>query len=188
MITDWISNYIDAQRRVLDALDPTEIAGLITVVKQAHAANRQIFVCGNGGNAANAAHFVTDLGKNSSEAMPTPFRVLSINDNVSWLTAIGNDYNFNDVFVHQLRNYAQPGDLLMTSSVSGNSPNVVAALEWARDRGLVTVALVGAKKGRAAAVAEHVVVVQDTHYGRVEDVQMHILHMLCYAFVEMPML
>lgn len=184
MPNDWITQYIAAQHRALDSVPAEAVAPLLDVLCEANRARRQIFVCGNGGNAANASHFVTDLGKNASEAAPRPFRVLSINDNVSWLTAIGNDYTYDDVFVRQLGNYAQPGDVLITSSVSGNSPNVVRALEWSVEHGLTTIALVGAKRGRAAEIARHVVVIGDTHYGRVEDTQMNILHMLCYAFVE----
>lgn len=180
----WMNDYVDAQHRVLAGVKTDAIIPIAEMLHEANVANRQIFVCGNGGNAANASHFVTDLGKNASEAAPRPFRVLSINDNVSWLTAIGNDYSYTEVFVRQLTNYAQAGDVLITSSVSGNSPNVIRALEWARANGLKTVALIGAKRGRAAELAEHAVVIDDTHYGRVEDTQMLILHMLCYAFVE----
>jgi D-sedoheptulose 7-phosphate isomerase len=88
------------------------------------------------------------------------------------------------VFVGQLQNYARAGDVALTMSVSGNSPNVVKAIEWARAHGLRTIALVGAKRGRLAELAEHVVVIPSEHYGRVEDAHMGICHMLCYAFVE----
>jgi D-sedoheptulose 7-phosphate isomerase len=100
------------------------------------------------------------------------------------MTAIGNDYSFEDVFSRQLQNYARPGDLALCMSVSGSSPNLVRAMRWARDNGLSTVALVGARRGGLADVAEHVLVIPDTHYGRVEDAQMTICHMLCYAFME----
>lgn len=181
---DWINDYLAAQKRAVDSIKAADVAALIETLRAAHKAGAMIFACGNGGNAANASHFITDLGKNASEAMGHPFRCLSINDNVSWLTAIGNDYAYEDVFVRQLTNYAKAGDVLISSSVSGNSPNVVKALEWGRAHGLRTIALVGGKRGRCAELADQVVVVEDTHYGRVEDVQMHVLHMLCYAFVE----
>jgi glucokinase len=180
----WINRYLEAQHQVLDRVKPDGIAEVIELLQEANIEKRRIFVCGNGGNAANASHFVTDLGKNASEASPSPFRVLSINDNVSWMTAIGNDHAYEEVFVRQLVNHAEAGDVLITSSVSGSSPNVVRALEWAHAQGLKTIALVGARRGRAAELADRVIVVEDTHYGRVEDTQMQILHMLCYAFVE----
>jgi D-sedoheptulose 7-phosphate isomerase len=110
--------------------------------------------------------------------------VLSLADNVSWLTAIGNDYSFDDVFVRQLSNHAQKDDLLILSSVSGDSPNLVAAAEWGRDHGLKTVGLVGGRRGRLSGIVDRVVVIDDTHYGRVEDCQMMVLHMLCYAIIE----
>ena len=80
--------------------------------------------------------------------------------------------------------YVNPGDLVLTMSVSGNSPNLVNAIDWAKKNGLHTVALVGGKRGRLAELAEQVIVVNDTHYGRVEDAHMGICHMLCYAFME----
>ena len=182
---DWIGGYKAAQNRALDAVPPAAIATVIDLVREAGAAGRRIFVCGNGGNAANAAHFTTDLGKGASAVMPRPFKVLSLADNVAWMTAIGNDYSFDELFVRQLENHGERGDLLILSSVSGSSPNLVAAARWAREHGLVTVALVGGKRGTVAEHADHLIVVDDVHYGRVEDVQMNILHMLCYAFMEL---
>lgn len=81
---------------------------------------------------------------------------------------------------------ARAGDIAMALSVSGNSPNCVKALEWARKNGLRTVALVGAKHGRMAEIAEQALVINDTHYGRVEDAQMGICHLVCYGFIENP--
>jgi len=153
-----------------------------TVLKE----DRQIFVFGNGGSAANSSHFATDLGKGASDKLDKRFRVLSLTDNVSWITALGNDYSYEDVFVGQLKNYGRAGDLALSMSVSGNSPNCVKALEWAAKNGLHTVALVGAKRGRMAEIAEQVIVINDTHYGRVEDAHMGICHVLCYAFMENP--
>jgi D-sedoheptulose 7-phosphate isomerase len=112
--------------------------------------------------------------------------VQSLNDNVSWMTALANDYAYEDVFVGQLQNYGRSGDLVISLSVSGNSPNCVKALAWAKQHGLHTVALVGGRRGRMAEIADQSIVIQDTHYGRVEDAQMTICHLLCYAFIEHP--
>jgi len=183
-MNQWISDYVRAQKTALDSIPADAVAQLVQKLQAAHQADRQIFVFGNGGSAANASHFATDLGKGASDKVGKCFRVLSLNDNVSWMTALGNDYAYEDLFVRQLRNYAQPGDLVLTMSVSGNSPNLVKALEWAKQNGLHTVALVGAKRGRLAEIAEQVIVINDTHYGRVEDAHMGICHMACYAFME----
>lgn len=184
-LTDWLQNYRDRQQELYAQLPLDEIGGLIRLVGQTRDRDGQIFVFGNGGSAANASHFATDLGKGSSDATKgARFRVLTLNDNVAWMTALGNDYSYEEVFTRQLQNYARPGDLALVLSVSGNSPNLVHAIRWARAKGLATVALVGEKRGALAEIAEHVIVLPDGHYGRVEDAQMTICHMLAYAFME----
>jgi D-sedoheptulose 7-phosphate isomerase len=183
---EWIAGYLAAQKSTLDSIPVDAVDALIQRFQQALREDRQIFVFGNGGSAANASHFATDLGKGASDRLNRRFRVLSLNDNVSWMTALGNDYAYEDVFVRQLMNYARAGDLLLTLSVSGNSPNLVKALEWSRKNGLHTVALVGAKRGRMADLAHQSIIINETHYGRVEDAHMGICHMLCYAFMENP--
>jgi D-sedoheptulose 7-phosphate isomerase len=183
---DWIAQYLQAQKAALDSIPVAAVARLVETFRQALQADRQIFVLGNGGSAANASHFATDLGKGASDKLSRRFRVLSLNDNVSWLTALANDYAYDQVFVRQLANYGRAGDVVLALSVSGNSPNVVEALAWAKQHGLQTVALVGAKRGRMAEIADQVVVIDDTHYGRVEDAHMGICHLLAYAFMERP--
>jgi D-sedoheptulose 7-phosphate isomerase len=185
-MTTWITDYLERHRRMLAALPADQIAKLIEVLREAHKSDRQVFAIGNGGSAANASHFAVDLGKGASDVLPRRFRVLSLTDNVPWMTAIGNDYSYEDVFWRQLDNYGRPGDVLISISVSGNSPNLVKAMTKANERGLTTIALVGGKRGRMADLATHTIVIDDTHYGRVEDAQMTILHMLCYAFWEHP--
>jgi D-sedoheptulose 7-phosphate isomerase len=181
---DFIKKYIDGQVSALRSIPVAGVEKLITLFRKALDEDRQIFVCGNGGSAANASHFVTDLGKGSSDKTYKRFRCLSLNDNVSWMTALGNDYDYSEVFSRQLMNFARPGDLLMVMSVSGSSPNLVKAVEWAKSNGCVTIALVGGKKGKLAELSDHVLVIDDTHYGRVEDAHMGICHMIAYAFME----
>ena len=143
-----------------------------------------IYLCGNGGSAADAQHVAAEfVGRFLRERRALPAVALTCNTSI--LTAIGNDYSFDELFVRQLENHAERGDLLILSSVSGSSPNLHAAIRWAREHGLVTIALVGGKRGTVAEHADHLIVVDDVHYGRVEDVQMNILHMLCYAFMEL---
>jgi D-sedoheptulose 7-phosphate isomerase len=182
----WLQDYIALQHRALDSVPLAAIEQATATVRTAWAEDRQIFAVGNGGSAASASHFATDLGKGSSDKVGQRFRVLSLNDNVAWMTALANDYRYEDVFLRQLQNYARAGDVIIAASVSGSSPNLVRAFEWARAQGLRTIALVGAKRGALAEIAEQAIVVEDTHYGRVEDVHMHIYHMICYAFMEQP--
>jgi len=182
----WIDQYRASQRAATEAIPTDAVARLIATLRAALNEDRQVFVFGNGGSAANASHFATDLGKGASDKIGRRFRVLSINDNVSWITALGNDYAYEDVYVRQLMNYARPGDVVLVMSVSGNSPNVVKAVQWAREHKVWTAALVGAKRGRLADLADLAIVIPSEHYGRVEDAHMTICHMLCYAFIENP--
>ena len=182
----WVADYLKAQQAAHDSIPIDAVTQIIEKFRAALREDRQIFVFGNGGSAANASHFATDLGKGSSDKLGKRFRVLSLNDNVSWMTALGNDYAYEDVFVRQLMNYAKPGDLVLVMSVSGNSPNVVKAVEWASRNGMHTIALVGGKRGKLAEIAGQTIVINDTHYGRAEDAHMGICHMICYAFMENP--
>jgi D-sedoheptulose 7-phosphate isomerase len=126
----YIDSYLATQRDTLAKLPKDKITEVIRLFKQVLDEDRQVFVFGNGGSAANASHFVTDLGKGSSDKTYRRFRCLSLNDNTNWMTALGNDYSYDDIFVRQLMNLARPGDLVLVMSVSGNSPNLVKAIEW----------------------------------------------------------
>lgn len=185
-MNQWISDYLSAQKAAHDSIPVEIVKELIGEMRAVLREGRQIFVFGNGGSAANASHFATDLGKGASDKVGKRFHVLSLNDNVSWMTALANDYSYEDVFVGQLQNYAGRGDFALGISVSGNSPNCVKALTWAKEHGLRTAALVGARRGRMADIADRAIVIADNHYGRVEDVQMTICHILSYAFIEHP--
>ena len=185
-IKGWVDRYREAQQSATASISSDAVAKLVDRFRTALAEDRQMFVFGNGGSAANASHFATDLGKGSSDKCGKRFRVVSLNDNMSWITALGNDYAYEDVYVRQLMNYARPGDLVLVLSVSGSSPNLVKAVQWAKENGVWTAALVGGKRGKLADLADLALVVPTEHYGRAEDVQMTICHMLCYAFIENP--
>jgi D-sedoheptulose 7-phosphate isomerase len=180
----WIASYLSRQCETIAALPVQEIADLAQLLRRSAEEGRNIFIIGNGGNAANSAHFATDLGKGASDRFSSRFRIHSLAENVSWLTALGNDYSYDDAFVRQLMNFAEPGDILIASSVSGGSPNLIKAVEWANSLGMETVVLLGSGRGKLAGIARRAIVVQDTHYGRVEDAQMTILHLLAYAFID----
>jgi len=183
-VINYCSEYISLQKKALDSIHKETLTEVIGLFKSALDEERQVFVFGNGGSAANASHFVTDLGKGSSDKTHKRFRCMSLNDNISWITAIGNDYSFEDIFMRQLMNLAKPGDLVMVLSVSGDSPNLVKAIEWAKTNQVHSIALMGAKKGKLAELADTAMVIDDTHYGRVEDAHMGICHMITYAFME----
>ncbi len=184
----FLSEYIGKQKETLDTIPLEKVSEVVNVFMEALEKDRQIFVFGNGGSAANASHFVTDLGKGSSDKTWSRFRCLSLNDNTPWMTALGNDYAYEDIFVRQLMNFCRAGDIIFVMSVSGNSPNLVRAAAWAKENAVRVIALVGGKKGKLAELADIALVINDIHYGRVEDAHMGICHMIAYSFMELPAL
>lgn len=180
----FTQSYLAQLEEVIRALPQEAIAEFIEWMAQARAEDRSVFVMGNGGSAATASHFATDVGKSASLGRPKRFRILSLADNVPWITALGNDLSYADVFVEQLCNYAQPDDLVVAISVSGNSPNVVKAVEWAKAHACRTVGLTGAPGGRLKDLVDLPIVVDTDHFGRAEDAHLVITHIVGYFFME----
>ena len=185
-INYWIQNYMEEQKKVIDSIPVDKIVEIIDKFIEANKEKKQIFVFGNGGSASNASHLITDMAKSASEVAENPFKCYSLNEFVSLITAIANDYAYEDVFVKQMENFANPGDIVLTMSVSGNSPNLVKAIEWANEKDLYTIALVSSKQGKLSNMADKIVEVDSQHYGRVEDLHMMICHIISYAFIENP--
>lgn len=183
-VTTWINDYLAKQAALYAQLPVEKVSDIADAMLKVLENDRGIYAFGNGGSASSCSHFATDLGKGASDAIGKAFNVVSLNDNVSWITAIANDYSYEDVFFRQLKNIGKKGDLAITVSVSGNSPNCVKAMKWAKENGLTTVAFVGGKRGALADLCDHVIVVDETHYGRAEDLHMTLLHLLCYVFIE----
>jgi D-sedoheptulose 7-phosphate isomerase len=182
----WLNNYLDGYKKSLDSIPLNKIHSLIVEFAKANKQGKQIFVFGNGGSASNASHFVTDMAKGASDKMDNRFKCFSLNEHMSLITAISNDYSYKDIYKRQMENFASEGDLLLTLSVSGNSPNLVEAVNWANEMGLQTIALVGGAKGQLAKLAKEVIIIDSIHYGHVEDIHMLICHMIAYAFMENP--
>lgn len=181
---EYVKNYKQACLAVLDKIPEAQIARLIEVLAVAKEEGRHVFLCGNGGSAATASHFATDLGKGASLGREKRFRVLSLTDNVPWITALANDTDYSMIFLEQLKNYASAGDVLICFSGSGNSPNVVQAVEWANLNGLITIGVTGRPGGKLGEIAHHPVFIESAHMGLIEDGHFVIQHMLGYYFME----
>jgi D-sedoheptulose 7-phosphate isomerase len=180
--SEYAREYLNNLKTVLDRLPTESIAQVIGAIEAAHAAGRQIFVIGNGGSAATASHMMNDLCKGTlghkGDAPWPRFKVLALTDNVSLMTAWANDTDYNHVFSEPLRNFAQAGDLLIAISASGNSPNIVAALEAAKQLGVKIIGFTGFGGGKLAQMADVVVTVPSNEYGPVEDVHMILDHII----------
>jgi D-sedoheptulose 7-phosphate isomerase len=135
--------YLRAFATLLQQVDLDAVARVVERLRVARDIGATIYVAGNGGSAATASHWVNDLGKATKQSGRTPLRVMGLTDNVSWLTALANDEGYERVFAGQLENFAQPGDVLVVISASGNSRNLVCAVELAKQREVLTIGFLG---------------------------------------------
>lgn len=172
-----IETYLSSLAGALAALNRDEVASLAGALMAARERGARVFTMGNGGSAATASHFVCDFNKGLRREGGENFRFICLNDNVPSLTAIANDVGYDAVFVEQLKTCLEPGDLVMGISGSGNSANVVKALEYAKAHGAETVALVGYDGGRLKDLARHVVHVPWHDMQIVEDIHMMLDHL-----------
>lgn len=178
------SSYKARLESTLQTIDLEKVTRAIEVFRDARDACRTIFVCGNGGSAATASHFVCDMVKGASFGRVGRFRIIALTDSMPTITAYSNDVEYGCIFEEQLRNFARAGDVVMAISGSGNSPNVVRALEFARQAGCKTIALTGRDGGKLGKLAELEIRVPEPHMGRIEDGHMIVCHMICYYFME----
>src|SRR3954470_18142404 len=184
MTTTFPTDYKADLLKAIDTLDLAKVGEAIEILKQARDQNRRIFVCGNGGSASTASHFACDIVKGASFGRQSRFRIMALTDSLPTITAYSNDVSYDCVFTEQLKNFAQPDDIVIAISGSGNSPNVVKAIEYANSIGCKTVALTGRDGGKLGTLANVEVRVQSPHMGRIEDAHLIVCHMMCYYFME----
>lgn len=177
-------HYKDELLKAIASIDLSRVKEAIEILSQARDEKRHIFVCGNGGSASTASHFATDIVKGASFGRDTRFRILALTDSLPTITAYSNDVSYECVFVEQLKNFAEPGDVLIAISSSGNSPNVLRAVEYANSIGCRTIALTGRDGGQLGPLAGTNIQVTHPHTGRIEDGHMIVLHMIGYFFME----
>lgn len=175
----YLQKYAARVAEALCGLDWERLSALGRAMAVAIRDGKRIFVFGNGACAAASSHFACDTAKGmlAGEGIPR-VRTLCLNDCVPLLTAWANDSGYEEVFRQPLENFLETGDLVMGLSASGNSPNVLKALEFARARGGITATIVGKGGGRAAEICEHVVLIKSSSYEEVEDVIVAATHML----------
>jgi D-sedoheptulose 7-phosphate isomerase len=180
----YAAEYKSNLLRALDTIDLAKVDEATELLRQARDEGRRIFICGNGGSAATANHFACDIVKGASYGRERRFKILALSDSIPTVTAYANDVGYEHVFAEQLKNFAEPGDVLIAVSGSGNSPNVLRAVECANEIGCRTIGLTGFDGGRLARLAGLNIHVDDRHMGRCEDGHMVVLHMIGYAFMD----
>lgn len=180
----FVESYKSELLKTIDGIDLGRVEQAIDWFKETRESGGTIFVCGNGGSASTASHMVCDIVKGASFNRPSRFRMMALTDSLPTITAYSNDVSYEVVFVEPLKNFAKPGDLVMAISGSGNSPNVLRAVEYANAAGCRTVALTGRDGGRLGPMAQLNIQVAVPHMGRIEDGHMIVCHMIAYYFME----
>jgi D-sedoheptulose 7-phosphate isomerase len=177
-----VSPFLERVCRELMRIDPGEVRALADAVYDCYQRGRFVFIIGNGGSGSNASHLCEDLGKGTlrreqfDDDTKKRLRVLSLTDNTPYILAWGNDEGFERVFVEQLKNLASPGDLLVAISGSGNSPNILAAVEWAKRNGLATFGCTGFSGGKLRDMAQRGLHVPLDDMGIVESIHLTAFH------------
>jgi D-sedoheptulose 7-phosphate isomerase len=180
------SEYIKALNATIEKLDEKQINNFIDIIINAYEEEKMIFVIGNGGSAANASHFAQDLAKGTRKSIEQKKRIkaLSLTDNLPFVTALGNDDGYDTIFEQQLRTFANPGDVLVCISGSGNSPNIIKAAIWANENNLVTVSITGFDGGKLLKLSKHSVHVPLNDMCTSESVHSIIFHYIVLEIVQ----
>lgn len=181
---EFVSQYLRDLKRTIDGLDPAAVGKAIFLLREARDSGNNIYLCGNGGSASIASQMVVDMLKGASYGYPRRFKVIGLTDSISTITAYANDVSYDSVFVEQLKNFATGGDVLLAISGSGNSKNVLEAVEYANRIGCRTIGLTRADGGRLREIASLVLGVPNAHMGRLEDCFFVMTHIMVYAFME----
>ena len=174
--------FLDRVGLELAKIDPAEVQTLADLIHEKYLAGRFVFVIGNGGSGSNASHFAEDMGKGTiarkffDDDTKKRLKILSLTDNTPYILAWGNDEGFDRVFVEQLKNLASPGDMLVAISGSGNSPNILRAVEWANRHGLTTFGCTGFGGGKLRTLGQHNLHVPLEDMGIVECVHLTAFH------------
>ena len=179
--TTGIKNYINEEIGILQSLDIEEINNVMHLLEAARNDGRRIYICGNGGSAATASHYVGDFNKGVSFGLDKRYRFESLGDNIPTMMAIANDICYEDIFVEPLKNKMDEGDIVIGISGSGNSENVVRAIEYANAHGGLTIGIVGYDGGKVKQLAQHSIHVKINNMQIVEDVHMMLDHVMMYV-------
>jgi D-sedoheptulose 7-phosphate isomerase len=182
MMDQHLKDYVARVHAALEALPRDTMGTLGELLFRAYQNDKQVFVIGNGGSASTASHMAADLAKNTIGPNMRRFRIHSLNDNVSLVTALANDIGYDHIFSEQLENSVRAGDVLIVISGSGNSANVLNAMRYARRQSAQVVALLGFDGGGAIDLADITVLVQSHDYGIVEDMHLVVNHILVEYF------
>jgi len=173
-----IQSYLGEISSLMSKISENSIEKVLDILYKAYREDRRVFLFGNGGAAATSMHLACDLAKGATYPDKRRFKVMSLSENISILTAWANDTDYTNIFGEQLRNFLHPKDVVIGLSASGMSPNVINALKLANEMGAVTILFSGYDGGKAAEEAQHTVIVPTKNIQQIEDVHLIISHIL----------
>lgn len=179
-----IQNYINRLNGCLRELSRQDIEEIASIIFDAYKRGKRIFIMGNGGSATTASHFARDLTIGAAVQGKPRLKVISLTDNVALITALANDIDYGSIFYEQLLDQLSEGDVVIGISASGNSPNVLKAIEFARNNGAVTIGFIGFGGGRLKELAHKCIVLSSRDYGQVEDAHLSLAHIISYMIKE----
>lgn len=174
-----LKEYFDQEVELAGKLDLDRLQEIITALERARNENRRVFVFGNGGSASTASHFACDLGKGTIQPNLPRFKIFCLNDNVPTMTAYANDTGYENIFAEPLITHSERGDLAVAFSASGNSPNIVRAIEAARQRGLISIGFTGFSGGKIRNLLDINLHIPSESFGHVEDLHLAATHAIC---------
>lgn len=177
-LREMIEHYLESEIDILKKLDTEAVQKVVKAFEEAYERESAIYVFGNGGSAGTASHMANDFNKGISEYTEKKFRFQCLNDNIPTMLAVANDIGYDDVFSFQLKNKVREKDLVIGISGSGNSENVIRALDCAKEQGAITMGIVGYHGGKVADIADIVFHVPLCNMQIVEDVHMILNHMV----------
>lgn len=180
----YCRNYIHELQETLNCLPFHIIEKVVSILHDARLSGHQVFIMGNGGSASTASHFVCDLAKNTRREDFPNFRVIGLADNMAILSALANDEGYENVFVAQMANLLNPGDIVIGISTSGNSKNVLNALDLAREKNAITIGFTGFDGGQMSSLLDFNIHVPSYCIERVEDIHLMLEHMICMQLRE----
>jgi len=183
--SDPVDNYLDQLEQTIRNTPRDQIWAVIHILMEAWRERRQIFILGNGGSAATASHMVNDLNKLTIVDDKPRFKAIALTDNIPLMTAWGNDTAYENIFVEQMLNFLEPDDVVIGISTSGNSSNVVKAIQVASKYGAITIAFTGNNGGQLKDLVDHCIFIPSDHIGHQEDGHMILDHVIANTLKEL---
>lgn len=184
MLKVFKDGYFEELKKILEEISLEKVEKVVEIIYGAYREGKQVFIMGNGGSAATASHFACDLSKGTIVEGKERFKVISLNDNMSLITALSNDFGYERVFIEQLMNLISEKDVVIGISASGNSENILQAVDYARGKRAITLGFIGFGGGKLKEMVDEHITVTSISYEQVENIHLILSHAIAKYFRE----